>query len=457
MRRGMATQASAARTGSRAGVVLFGLLLACMWVGTARADLPKRNVPDYDGRQDTTSVGDVALWVPRVVLSPLYLVSEYVVRQPLGLLISSAERANVPEALYEFFIFGENKSAGVLPIAFLDFGFYPSVGLYFFWNDAFVKGYDVRVKASTWGSGWLAGSVTNILHLDAKTHLELQGSGIRRPDYAFFGLGPNALERDLGRYGSAHLDAHAALDVMLATTSHITTTLGVRRVHFHSGGYDGDPLLEQQVARGRFLEPYGYRDGYSLLYNNFVLALDSRHPAPAPGSGVRFEVGLEQMTDLTSHLAASYVRYHASLGGFWDLNDHHRVVSVSVMMAGTDPLGHYSVPFTELATIGGSENMRGFAPGRLWGRSATVGTLRYRWPIWVWLDGSIQFAVGNVFGKHFEDFSPKLLRFSSAIGIESVGAVDSSVEMLVGLGTETFDHGTQVTSARIVVGVNRGF
>jgi hypothetical protein len=445
------------RRGARARAALLGLFLGSLWIATARADLPKRNVPDYDGREDTTSASDALLWVPRLVLSPLYLVSEYVVRQPLGLLVTSAERANLPEALYDFFIFGPNKSAGVLPIAFLDFGFYPSVGLYFFWNDALVKGYDVRIKASTWGSGWLAGSVTNIFHLDAKTRLELQAGGIRRPDYAFFGLGPNALERDLGRYGSARLDAHAALDVLFANTSHVTTTVGVRRVHFHPGGYDHDPTLDRQVARGRFAEPYGYRDGYSVLYNSFVLALDSRRPAPAPGSGVRFEAGLEQMSDLTKHLAASYVRYHASLGGFYDLNDHHRVVSLSVMLACADPLGNYEVPFTELATIGGSENMRGFAPGRLLGRSAAVGTLRYRWPIWVWLDGSIQLAVGNVFGQRFDDFSPKLLRFSGAIGIESVGAVDSSVELLVGLGTETFDHGTQVTSARLVVGVNRGF
>ncbi len=36
-------------------------------------------------------------------------------------------------------------------------------------------------------------------------------------------------------------------------------------------------------------------------------------------------------------------------------------------------------------------------------------------PIWVWLDGSLEAAVGNVFGEHLEDFKPSLLRFSGAL------------------------------------------
>jgi hypothetical protein len=100
--------------------------------------------------------------------------------------------------------------------------------------------------------------------------------------------------------------------------------------------------------------------------------------------------------------------------------------------------------------------MRGFVPGRLIDRSAAVATMRYRWPIWVFLDGSIQFAIGNVFGPHLEDFKPSLLRLSAAIGFES-GKADNSLEFLFGLGSETFEHGTQITSVRVVVGTNHGF
>ncbi|HKU38809.1 MAG TPA: hypothetical protein VJR89_11700, partial [Polyangiales bacterium] len=73
----------------------------------ALADTPeKREVPDYDGREEPTTAGDVLLWVPRLLLSPLYLVSEYVIRVPLGFLLTAAERAQVPAFLYDLFTFG---------------------------------------------------------------------------------------------------------------------------------------------------------------------------------------------------------------------------------------------------------------------------------------------------------------------------------------------------------------
>jgi hypothetical protein len=100
---------------------------------------------------------------------------------------------------------------------------------------------------------------------------------------------------------------------------------------------------------------------------------------------------------------------------------------------------------------------RGFFPGRLTDRSATVATLAYQWPIWTWLDGSIQAAVGNVFGPHLRGFAPSDLRFSGVIGFESSDSRDSSFELLVGFGTETFGEGARADSIRLVVGTNRGF
>src|SRR3954469_13802252 len=98
---------------------------------------PKRQLPDYGNRgKDPVTVGDVALWVPRIILSPVYLVTEYGIRWPLGHVIAAAERAKVPELLYNFFFFGPQHSAGIAPVGFVDFGFRPSVGLYAFWDNA---------------------------------------------------------------------------------------------------------------------------------------------------------------------------------------------------------------------------------------------------------------------------------------------------------------------------------
>jgi hypothetical protein len=438
--------------------LLVMLLLQLMAAGVAHAELPKRELPDYDGRPEISSTGDTLLVVPRVLLSPLYLVSEYVVRRPLGFLVSAAERSNLPKALYDFFVFGPDHSAGVLPIAFVDFGFYPSLGLFFFNNDAFVKGHDLRIRGSTWGEHWLAGSWSDIFHLDPLTDLTFVASAVRRPDYRFYGVGPETVEADRSRYGASRLEAGLLLELKLGGLSRFESGAGVRRVHFHRGAFDDDPTLERNVGRKRYVEPDGYALGYTLLYNHAALTFDTRHARPAPSSGVRMELRAEQLSQLEPRAVSGFLRYGVTAGGFLDLGSHGRVVSLSVALSFVDPLTPGApVPFTELAAIGGGELMRGFTPGRLVGRSAAVATLRYRWPIWVWLDGSIQLATGNVFDAHLSNFDSALLRLSGAIGIESVGSPDSSLELLIGAGTETFRHGTQVTSLRVILGSNHGF
>jgi hypothetical protein len=133
-------------------------------------------------------------------------------------------------------------------------------------------------------------------------------------------------------------------------------------------------------------------------------------------------------------------------------------VSLSATTLFVDPLASGAViPFTEQIVLGGSGPMRGYLFGRLVDRSAAIATLKYRWPIWVYLDGTLQGALGNVFGPQLEDFRAKLLRVSSAIGVESVGTADHTFEVLFGLGTETIDQGANVNSVRLLFGTNRGF
>jgi hypothetical protein len=48
----------------------------------------------------------------------LYFTTEFLLRRPLGALITAAERANVPKILYDFFTFGPDHTAGIVPTAF---------------------------------------------------------------------------------------------------------------------------------------------------------------------------------------------------------------------------------------------------------------------------------------------------------------------------------------------------
>ena len=97
------------------------------------------------------------------------------------------------------------------------------------------------------------------------------------------------------------------------------------------------------------------------------------------------------------------------------------------------------------------------SPGRLVDRSAAVAGLGYRWPVWIFLNGAMHFEVGNVFDGHLEGFAPELLRFSGSIGVESRGTTDNPVQIMFGVGSETFGSGGKIDSIRFLVGTTHGF
>jgi outer membrane protein assembly factor BamA len=133
------------------------------------------------------------------------------------------------------------------------------------------------------------------------------------------------------------------------------------------------------------------------------------------------------------------------------------VLSLEGTVLFADPLGGRDLPFTELVHLGGSGPMSGFHESRLIGRSAAALTLEYRYPIWAFLDSSLQLSVGNVFDAHLAGFSTGDLRLAFTAGIHTVGDGTQSFNLLFGGGTETFAQGGNLREVRVVLGLTQGF
>lgn len=420
----------------------------------------ERPVPNYDGRPpEPADAGDVALWVPRVLAFPFYLVSEFVIRRPMGWLVVTAEREDWPTAVMDFFTFDEEHQVGWVPTAFFDFGFKPSVGLYFFADDAFVENNDIRANVGFWGDDWLKFAARDRIELDEETFVEIDGSWTRRPDYLFHGMGPRSLESHASRYSADRGEGALSHDVGLWRWSSLRTQIGVRDVSFREASCCDDPSIQQRARDGQIDVPVGFDTGYTAGFVRLHAALDSRLPDPEPGDGFRIEAYGEQDVELDPDRKPNrWVKYGGKVGGFLDLTGHRRVLSLWLAGSFVEPLGGQEVvPFSELTLLGGAAEMRGFREGRLHGRSALVTTLQYEWPVWVWLRGTLQVATGNVFGERLDDFDPDLLRLSSAVGFRSVTSQDHFLEVLTGIGTETYEEGWDVTSFRLLLGGNSGF
>ena len=397
------------------------------------------------------------LWIPRVVFFPVHVVTEYVLRRPLGFLTVAAEQGRWIQKLTDAFTFGPTKNIGIVPTALLDFGFRTSVGVYGFYDDFLVKDNALRVHAAFGGTDWLRLTVADRIPIANNAYLKIRGEASRRPDFYFYGIGPTSRIEDRSRYGADWLDGSATLHASLPHGVVVEAFSGVKTASFYDSLYRRNLSVSERVVNNAFPFPAAYDTGATDFRAGGSIAVDTRRPRPEPGSGVRVEASGSFGADLRAPHPTSWVKYGGALGGFVDLSGHNHVLSLSATALFVDPLQNEAIPFTELVALGGSNPMGGFREGRLLGRSAAVATVEYRYPIWAFLDGSAQLAVGNVFNEHLGGLEPKNLRLSFDFGFRAAGARDHSFSVLVGAGTETFGQGGRLNEARLLIGATNGF
>lgn len=416
---------------------------------------PKRERPDYGAPRPGTTPGEVALWAPRVALFPAWLVSEYAVRRPLGAFVTYAEREQWPVRVIAFFTFGERQQITLFPSAFFDFGLKPSLGFNLSWRYFLAERSTLTAHVGTWGPGWIAGKVSDRYELGPGAAVSLEASVVRRKDWVYYGIGPHA---DLGtryRYGATSFDVAPSGTFTLAPSLTATTRLGLRGRAFGTDTCCG-PSLQSGIANGRLPPPPGLGQDFVAAYQGVNVDLDTRGARPKSQTGFRLQSHAEAVfAPGRGDDRRAWLEYGGEAGAAIDMWSA-RTLSAGVTAELTDPLLG-DVPFTDLASLGGERPMRGYLPGTLRDRSSLVGTLRYQWPVWVFLDGAMQVDVGNVFGPHFRDFSADLLRMSTSIGVRSTGNPDSAFEILVAGGTDTFGDGFRYSTFRLVLGSHHGF
>ena len=410
----------------------IGVLAAVLLAGSPALAAEKRSVPQYDGRADTR--GDGAFWIPRVLLAPLWLVYECLVRIPIGAAVTAIEESATTQRAVHVLTFGSEKNAGLAPTFLVDRGMLPAVGGYFWWDDALVTGNHLRVHAVTWGAPLVLATLSDRYDLDDRSSVSLTASFARRRDNLYYGIGPDTPDGARTRYRSRVIDVAPSYERELGRGVHLGTKAGVR-----------DTAFVQPAA------------GYTIAYQHADLSFDTRSLG-LHGAGVRAAVSSDGAFDFASTPKNSWFGYGATLTGFWDIADSARVVTLTATTQLVDPIARDgSIPFTELPTLGGYTTMRGFLPGRMIDRSAAAVTLGYQWPVWSFLDGELEAATGNVFGAGLRGFEPGRLRFSGAVGLRTLSIPEAQLELLTGFGTDTFDQGGKISSFRLVFGATHGF
>jgi len=432
----------------------------------------KRAPPGY-APEAPPSAGRTLLWVPRIVLLPAFVVTEYALRWPLTRGASYAEHHYWPQQVVDFFTFGPNNEAALWPFFYFDLGFRARAGLYFSWDGAFVPANSVSLRATTGGTDSFQLGAKDSYALRSDAHLNLTASISRRPDLAFWGLGPESAGEPF-RYGSSVLRVAAAAQLSGWRSSALGMEVALQRRRFDTGATSlGDASLDQAIAGGRLAALPPGTDGYTTVSPMVRAALDSRRPrdedgqvtedsVSPPGTGLRLAAHAGYSLDLerprATDTARSWLRYGGLAAAYLDLTGQQRTLGLSVRAELVHALaGGPQVPFTEQPALGGGQPMPGLRGRRLVGPSAVTARLQYRWPIWVSLDGTADAALGNVFGPELAGFDVGLLRASFAVGVTTTAARDAGLELLIGAGTGTLRSGAELEEMRLAVGTTISF
>lgn len=385
-------------------------------------------MPDYDGRPAApTSAGDVALWVPRVVASPLYFTSEYLLRRPLGAITKGVEGATEDD--------GPKSHWRYSPIVAADLGFRPWFGLHVSNSHVFARNNATHAQAAFGGVHTLLLGLSDDVEVAHGTVLSLFGVITRRDDAIFHGFGPRSSPSDRTRFGYDRVEGGFGFVSALGPGSSFHAALGVRGTRF------ADPA---EIAT---------RD-YALTFQGASLTLDTSDGSRPAATGIRVAVDGEHDLEVERNHSARYVRWGGEATFSLDLTGKRRVLSLGIAARFVDSIAGEAPPVTEQVVLGGDRHLRGFLYGRLVGQSAAMIDLAYEWPIWVFLDGVLVAELGDVFGKHLDGLAPRLFRSSYTLGIRAT-VTDATIELLGGLGTEPIADGLRVSSGRLLLAITR--
>ncbi len=450
----------------------------------------RREVPDYDGREGEWSPSP-AVWPARVLLFPLFAVTEFGLRQPIGFATRGIDRHQVATRVREALTFRDH-TIGFFPTISIANGMQPGFGISAFADHLFVDWHTMRGSVVTDFQRNIISSVLNRFRLGQAADLNLLAAYQRRNDLVFYGLGPDTTKGDRHRFerrkpfaelelawGSGQLASAAASsngvssgdfatnDPSLQALSHIGGRFGIElsdnnfacttRTPDICGADSRENTADDAFTLGKNGEAAYFDSGFALMRLKALISLDSR-AAGRPGStGVRLDIFGRYGEGLGKRAGnVRFFRYGGELAGFVDVTGHRRrVIGARLYVELLERPRNRDVPFTELVLLGGPELMRGFLRGRFQGDSATVATIDYRWPIWSFLDANLFYEMGNVWDRHLANFDIQKMRGGYGLALRTNTSRDASFQLLIAAGTKQWSLAPD--ELRFLAGTNVGF
>lgn len=461
----------------------------------------KRPVPDYANRPpEGLTAGEFLIWIPRTIFFPVHLALEYLVRWPLVSFVTWAEKVYLFKRIQRFLTWRDGKS-GVYPTFLLDFGLQPSVGLTTFHRDFPATGNTFNLGVGTWGPRWINARLRNTTKVlsDDSGRVDVFASFLRRPDFPFYGIGSftRGENEDRFRYQEQSGQAGIGFSASLGGLHRFRVSSRFRDVNFGT-----DPKSDEEELRllppSRTADPTlpgpilmsldcaqtpnalgcvpipGFNDPevpsgqvgrYQLIDTRMALKIDTRDPDTEFHGGTGYLLELVGSFNFDpSDASRNFVRWSAETAGFYDFTGRGHVILLRIFGEFISKTGGSEVPFTELASLGGSDTMRAYLRRRFLGDSVFTATLSYRYPVWSLIDSAIFAEVGNAYNGYYgidapgENFAFSRLYLSAGLALRTSIDREYAIQALIAVGTNRLDSDpVEIDTVRLTIGFVEGF
>jgi hypothetical protein len=379
-----------------------------------------------DGRvHDRLKAADFALAIPRIVLTPPRMLIGLVGQVARGV-YQLDYRHHIAAKLYRLTT-SEDGLIALRPLIRYYTGFSPIFGFTLFDNRSLGKRSHMEASIAVGLPQVLLVSGTISPSLPLFHHFSTSVDFARRDDQAFYGIAQSS-------YGGARPNdlpgARYGIDAVNVTPVYSFRLTPIVRLNFaemwgyrsyRDGRSFGNPPISVVYCTDRVignafpddrrclrsgvdatLVP-GFFTGANFFATTAELVVDTRDGDAAPTRGLRFDLGGRYAHGVTDG-RPSWIQVRSSLTGVIRLGAPGRTLVLHLRAEMLEPLSDSPVPFTELVTLGGVDDLRGFPFNRFRDYSSLLATVEYRYQVWMWADASIFVDYGGVFGKRFDGF-----------------------------------------------------
>ncbi len=391
----------------------------------AQADAPP---PDTaagersDGRLDPLPKRRWRL-LPEVLLAPFRGIFLFL-RYPLGGALRFEDRHHPSGRLISWLTWSDGQRT-LRPAFYYSTIYVPEFGLKY--NDNLTLGVDTNLSVTATVGG--ANYVYSAISVEPTRTRDPIGVIFdvmfdRRGDLLYNGLGNHTFsDAPNSRYLMNALEARLTLRLRVQPWLGLYGTLTSGFKRFGNGDrLGGDPGID--FVWDTTTIP-GFTNGTDFVRGGAGFVVDLRNQVAIPATGLLIRGSFDYTKGIDGDFA-TYWRLRGLIGvpiNLWE-RTHVLWLQAATSLAWPDT---GAIPFSELPTLGGPNDLRGFRFQDFRDYSAAWFTIEYRWPGWMWVNGAVFADYGGVFKENFGNFGARRMQPDVGIAFRFISSPQFSI------------------------------